>query len=365
MSHRLFLAFVASALVGCSGAPSERPAEEGSGVQGGTSDTAKAHNFVVGVGSRLGALCSGTLIAPNLVLTARHCVVPPDGKDEVSCKDVFPNAAPVDTLFVETEPTLKGAKISYGVKEIITPTETGFCGNDIALIILDSNIPRSEAQPATPAIFSITDHARVGTQIAAVGYGVTNPSMEDSGVRRIRQNIDILCIPGDSSYDCTKGYSAKLESDRELVTEGYVCSGDSGGGAFDQRSWNQGVPLVLGVLSRGPETDTECLAAVYTRTDKHARMIVSAGRKAAIRGDYTVPAWVNTPLPPDSLQSCEGTTCTSSDPTEPASESDDPPASGGCAVVTNRASSSSIQSAWLVALGLLALRRRRQVKAEA
>src|SRR5690606_30458160 len=82
-----------------------------------------------------------------------------------------------------------------------------------------------------------------------------------------------------------------IDSDAEFVTEGWVCSGDSGGGAFDQRSFDDGAPYVLGALSRGPQTESRCLAAIYTRTDAHAEMIVGAGLKAAEEGGYDAPEW--------------------------------------------------------------------------
>lgn len=340
------------------------PTDDGaSAVQGGAFDELTSHNFAVGVTSRLGAMCSGTLIAPNLVLTARHCVVPPDGKDEVTCKDTFPaKAAPASTLFVSTAPTILGAKTHYAAREVITPTATGFCGNDIALIILQKNIPPNEARPAVPVVFSMTDRARIGGQVAAVGYGLTNPAADDSGLRRVRQNIDILCVPGDPSYDCTKGYAKKLETDKEFVTAGFVCSGDSGGGAFEQNSFASGAPMVLGVLSRGPETETDCLAAIYSRTDLHSRMIVTAGRKAALRGGYAAPPWVDIPIAEGAMQSCEGTTCTSSDATEPEPSPSPEPEASGCSIASVPSSSqrtSPLTS--LFALGaLFALRTRRR-----
>src|SRR5438445_9013108 len=44
-------------------------------IQGGTTDT--THTFEMGlcVGSQCNEVCTATLIAPNLVVTARHCVV--------------------------------------------------------------------------------------------------------------------------------------------------------------------------------------------------------------------------------------------------------------------------------------------------
>jgi len=317
-----------SALAACGGAsesPSELLGQQASAVQGGTSDTKKAHNFAVGIFSRYGAVCSGTLIAPNLVLTARHCVVPPDGSEAVTCNDVFPtrNVDPAN-LYITTSPSMRRAETRYRAAKITTPEERGFCGNDIALVTLEENIPESEATPVTPAVqFSMTDREKISGKITALGYGITSPNANDSGIRRIREGIDIICVPGDDSYDCKGGYERMLDSDKEFITEGYVCSGDSGGGAFDQATFDEGAPYVLGALSRGPQTEDRCLAAIYSRTDMHADMIIEAGRKAAAAGGYEEPAWLSPEVDPASAEpdlgtTCEDDTCTATDATEPA-----------------------------------------------
>src|SRR5204863_6953487 len=125
------------------------------------------------------ALCSGALLAPNLVATARHCVaaIPSDGIVECPATR-FGAVTSARNLVVTTDSDLSTATTGIAVSKVITPTasdQASVCGHDIALLILSKNV--SLPSYVTPAIKpAITDHSAYSTTVTAIGYGVTSAS---------------------------------------------------------------------------------------------------------------------------------------------------------------------------------------------
>ena len=268
-----------------------------SAIQGGSNDT--THSFAVGVvqlaqaQQNMVAFCSGILLAPNLVATARHCVAQLTSSTIDCTTSNFGALYPADQVFVTTDATITMNSTFAHVSNVIVPSEsnqTAVCGNDIALMILTENI--ALPQYVEPVLQPPMTDPQYETVVAAIGYGIDTPTDmtgDTAGVRRIKENVKLLCIPNDPNFtDCFSDPSAKqVLTSAEFVSGASTCEGDSGSGAFEQGNFNNGKWVAFGVLSRGGvSTDgTTCEQPIYSRFDAWASLIVGAAQQAAEQGD--------------------------------------------------------------------------------
>jgi MYXO-CTERM domain-containing protein len=259
------------------------------------------------------------------------------------------------------------ADAEYKVTKVIVPTDTLFCGNDLALVILDKLVPASAATPATPAIDPpLTDRAKYGSKLTAIGYGITGPNQNDEGLRRARPGVPITCIPGDATLDCSVAQFDMTAN--EMAAGNGLCEGDSGSGAYETASVTSGSPIVMGVLSRAADIGTQCADSIYGRTDTASALLIAAAKEAALTGGYTAPTWADPTgtTTPEGGAPSDGGEGPSGGPDSDAAVAAAPPPSTsttttGCAVTARRdGAGAGLGAAGLFGLALLASRRRRR-----
>ncbi|MES1175975.1 MAG: S1 family peptidase [Myxococcales bacterium] len=297
----LVLVASASLAASCASADGDSSAEARvvrSAISGGEPDSADTSVFLLASrrGSEGVALCSASLIAPNLLITARHCVSDVTA-EHVTCGQTMVSAPfPADTLSASNSLTLGSSSTRYRASAVSVPSEgTDICGFDIALITLEAPIPSGVATPLVPRIDAPVVRRE---SYRAVGYGQTEAG--DAGVageRRGRSGLSVNCAPG----KCGQG----VESN-EFVGETGICSGDSGGPALDESG------KVVGVVSR---SGTDCAHPVYASVASWKDWLIRVATEAAAQGQYEAPFWAKTGLsdpPGGAAAGTQGDRCTAS-----------------------------------------------------
>ena len=247
------LALVGALATACSGSGSPQTAEEvgrtASPIIDGTASD-DSQNAVVRLlivdpaNSKSVEVCTGTLLAPDIVLTARHCVS--RAEESVTCLEVdgklvggaiFEDHQASNIIVLvgaKPDPTATDAK---GAK-IFHDSATNLCGHDLALVVLDRRLAASVAPIAPIRIDASTTR---NERFTAVGWGTDGAAFPS--VRQQRASVVVEEL-GPTVVDLVTGHRVAIGSN-ELLTGEAGCAGDSGSPALDATTG-----AIIGVAAR-------------------------------------------------------------------------------------------------------------------
>lgn len=208
-----------------------------------------------------GFACTGTVIAPRVILTAAHCVEDLDLGGLTA-----PTAYKVATGRTTPTEDETGNVLEVSGTHVFPGFDPGTVRGDAALLIL--------ASPSSAPAISLAGAADAalyagGAAVRLAGWGLTAPRAK-SIPKSLHSTSAVVLSPG-SCKQRTRSFSPDYSSAMEMCTTDppdHVnggCFGDSGGPAIAQRA--DGSPVQIGIVSTGgPECSTK-LPNIFTRAD--------------------------------------------------------------------------------------------------
>ncbi len=262
LSTTLLATFSAAAFAGAITTTHRGAETNAEPVVGGTTVPAGAYPDVALVVAPM-ALCTGTLIAPDVVLTAGHCI-------DTNPKEVLIGS--IDYL----QPA--GEVIAVKSATAYPSWETQF---DVGVLVLDH---ASTAKPRPIAAACTAKGLEIGATLKLVGFGLTTASGTGDNTKLHQTNLTVI----DPSCADDASCAAAVAPNGELIAGGDgkdSCFGDSGGPLYLDDA-------LIGVVSRGIGSSAKPCggAGVYVRADRVVAWIERTTGRTIARATCDAPA---------------------------------------------------------------------------
>jgi hypothetical protein len=196
------------------------------------------------------SFCTATLIAPDLLITAHHCVA-----EENNADGCAPLGAQLDASVFQVKLNQPGAgssqdftdgatynsdSVATGTKVWTTPTNN-ICSFDVALIKLDRPVPNAKISNLRFSALAKNE------AVTAVGFGDDGQGNYPSA-RRQRSTTVLGVGPTTVQFQSTTDGTIPLSlPEGDVMTGESHCFGDSGGPLFDKDG------NIVAIISRGPD----------------------------------------------------------------------------------------------------------------
>jgi len=212
----------------------------------------------------LNRFCGASIVSPEWVLTAGHCIDKRLGPDSI---EVLSGTDDLETGGVRSKVAYYRVHPAY---QTVRLGGTFIHDNDIALLKIDSAAGPKLAGRAVEAFVGLPDRIAVGAPVLVTGWGVTERMYQPT------TSLQYVEIPYVTNQTCNqkRSYDGAVTSNMLCAGDNLgkknPCYGDSGGPASMEV---QGVRRLVGIVSWGTDCQTPYLFAVFARVSQYGEWI--------------------------------------------------------------------------------------------